>query len=156
MTKIALRTAPMAPFKELIMNVSNLDHLNLSVSSFAASAAWYHDVFGFEVVEEGIYRGRPWGVLRSNDAMLCIYENPDRDFVSGDRLAEHSQHGMNHFALKLNNREVFLKKVEKHNIPVHYGGPVKWPHSTSWYISDPTGYEIEVVEWNKGSPQFVG
>ena len=32
------------------MNVRNVDHLNLSVQSFAESAEWYGRVFGFEAL----------------------------------------------------------------------------------------------------------
>lgn len=41
------------------MNVKQLDHLNLSVADFAATAAWYKAVFSFEVVESGTYNGHP-------------------------------------------------------------------------------------------------
>ena len=42
-----------------------LDHLNLSVDNFALTAQWYEQVFGFEVVEEGLQDGQLWGVLRA-------------------------------------------------------------------------------------------
>ena len=38
--------------------------------------------------------------------------------------------------------------IEREGLEVLYGGPVHWPHSTSWYVQDPTGWEIEVALWN--------
>ncbi len=134
--------------------IANLDHLNLSVRNFDETAEWYNRVFGFNIVEKGTYRGRPWGVLKSGDAMLCIYECPDRSFVSGDSLSETKQHGFNHFALKITDRDSWQKTVMQQNLTINYGGPVKWPTSVSWYVNDPTGYEIEVVSWTSGLPDF--
>ncbi|MFI5403950.1 MAG: VOC family protein, partial [Planctomycetota bacterium] len=58
-----------------VMTVTRLDHLNLTVRDFDETASWYGRVFGFEVVEkETDAQGRPWGVLRAGDALLCIYE----------------------------------------------------------------------------------
>ena len=67
------------------MTVTHLDHLNLTVRDFEETAAWYGRVFGFEVVEkETDAQGRPWGVLRAGDALLCIYENRGLRFEDND------------------------------------------------------------------------
>ena len=59
-------------------NLVSLDHINLSVKNFSESAEWYKNVFNFEIVEQSLYKGLPWGVLRSQDTMLCIYEEKDK------------------------------------------------------------------------------
>ena len=38
---------------------------------------------------------------------------------------------------------------------VECGGAQDWPHSTSWYIRDPTGYQIEVVYWHHDEIRFA-
>jgi len=48
----------------------------------------------------------------------------------------------------------WLETVERHGIEIQYGGEVEWPHSRSWYVFDPTGYEIEVVFWQDGTIRF--
>ena len=136
------------------MKVKHLDHLNLSVASFEITADWYCRVFGFEVVENGQYRGRPWGVLKSGEAMLCLYEDPERIFADGDALRAKGLHGPNHFAIRITDRLEWDRIVERENIKVEYGGAYRWPHSTSWYISDPTGYSIEVVLWDGDTVVF--
>lgn len=136
------------------MNVKHLDHLNLSVSNFKESADWYHRIFGFEIVEEGKYRGSPWGVLKSGDAMLCIYEDPVRKYFDGDDLRSKGMHGINHFALRIVDKKNWEKTIARENVEVYYGGAYRWSHSTSWYIKDPTGYDIEVVNWDDDKAQF--
>ena len=87
------------------MKVKHIDHLNLSVRSFAETAAWYERVFGFAVVEDGMYNGRPWGVLLSGDAMLCAYEDPSRACLDGEELKARGLHGVNHFALRITDSD---------------------------------------------------
>ena len=136
------------------MNVKHLDHLNLSVRRFEETADWYQRVFGFEVVESGVWKGSPWGVLKSGEAMLCAYEDPNRKFIDGDGLKASHLHGFNHFALRIIDSNEWSRTLVRENVHVRYGGPVSWPHSTSWYVRDPTGYEIEVVLWNGDKISF--
>lgn len=130
------------------MPVKQLDHLNLTVRSFAESAEWYGRLFGFKVVEEGLRNGRPWGVLRSGEALLCLYENPERQFIDGDELENRSLHGINHFSFRITDPQLWKQTMQRHDVRVEYGGAVRYSHSTSWYVIDPTGYEIEVVSWD--------
>ena len=136
------------------MKLKNLDHLNLSVKSFAESADWYGRVLGFEVVEKGTYRGYPWGVLKSGEAMLCAYEDPTREALDGDELRARRLHGVNHFAVRITDREEWERVVQREKVPVEFGGAYSWPNSTSWYIADPSGYAIEVVLWNNDEVRF--
>lgn len=135
------------------MNVKHLDHLNLTVGSFDGSADWYRRVFGFEVVQDEVTdEGVRWGVLRSGDAMLCIYEHPDK---KSPRAYEDDRHTIRHFALRITDREAWERTLEREKIECGYGGgAVAWPHSTAWYVSDPNGYEIEVALWDDDTVRF--
>jgi len=130
------------------MPVKQLDHLNLTVRNFGESADWYSKIFGFKVVEKGLRNGKPWGVLRSGEALLCLYENPERQFVDGDELESRGLHGVNHFSFRIVDETLWKETVGRHGLRLEYGGAVRYPHSTSWYVLDPTGYEIEVVSWD--------
>jgi catechol 2,3-dioxygenase-like lactoylglutathione lyase family enzyme len=137
------------------MQVKHLDHLNLSVRDFEETAGWYGRVFGFEVVERGMYEGQPWGVLKSGDAMLCVYQHPELSRApDSDDLAEAGFHRISHFGLRITDRKAWEATVKREKIRVLYSGAVRWPHSTAWYISDPTGYEIEVALWDDDTPKF--
>ena len=127
----------------------SIDHLNFTVRKFAESADWYRDVFGFEIVEEGMERDGPWGILRSGETMLCIYESQRKTEADWESL-----HHIYHFGLRVRDRAQWENTVRENNIRVYYGGPVRYPHSTSWYIKDPTGHMIEVTHWNGNEVTF--
>lgn len=130
------------------MQLKNIDHLNLTVADLEETVAWYHRVFGFELVEEDVQDGTRWGVIRQGDVMLCIYQFEDCRYE--DRFAQRKMglHGINHFGLRITDRAAWEEIVDREKIEVLYDGPIRWTHSTSWYISDPTGYEIEVALWD--------
>lgn len=136
------------------MQVKHIDHLNLSVRNFDETADWYARVFGFEIVEQGIQEGEPWGVIRNGDAMLCIYQHPDWREYDKAGLAEEGRLHISHFALRITDRKDWEAVVEREALPLYYGGEVNWPHSTAWYVRDPNGYEIEVALWDAGAPKF--
>jgi catechol 2,3-dioxygenase-like lactoylglutathione lyase family enzyme len=133
------------------MAVRHLDHLNMSVADLAKSEDWYRRVFGFERVEGGTYDGSPWAILRAGDAMLCLYEHPEREAPDPE---EHGHHGLSHFGLRITDRAAWEATVAREKVEVGYGGAHRWPHSTAWYVTDPTGYEIEVALWDEDRVRF--
>ena len=132
------------------MNVQSLDHLNLTVRDLAETADWYARVFGFAEVERGVYQGAPWAILRSGEALLCVYEAP----AAGAPDEETGHHRIGHFGLRISDRAAWEATVAREGVAVQYGGAVRWPHSTSWYVADPTGYEIEVALWDADRVAF--
>jgi catechol 2,3-dioxygenase-like lactoylglutathione lyase family enzyme len=135
-------------------NVQRLDHLNFTVSSFDDSSKWYSDLFGFEIIEEEVTDGVRWGVLKSGESMLCIYEHPNYKHLDRFQLADEKKHGMAHFALRIENPEAWLESARRLGVVILYDGAVEWPNSRSWYVNDPTGYEIEVVSWDDEKIRF--
>ena len=133
------------------MRVKHLDHLNMSVADLAATTEWYGRVFGFEAVERGVYEGRPWAILKSGEALLCLYEHPERKVPDPE---VHGHHGLSHFGLRITDGADWERTVQREQVEVLYGGPVRWPHSTAWYVADPTGHEIEVACWDSDRVAF--
>ena len=130
--------------------MAKLDHINFTVADFKESVAWYKKVFHFELVEEGKKpNGVQWGILRNGDSMLAISEYPDRKWCLNDK-----HHKSYHFGLRLVDQKEWEEKIKEHNLEVFYGGAISYPHSTSWYVKDPTGYEIEVAIWNNNEVNF--
>ena len=126
-------------------HVKHLDHLNMSVKNLKESIDYYQNLFGFSVVESGTQTSGPWAIIKAGDAMLCLYE--DRDTWNAEAQ------GLKHFALRITNEEHFLKQVRALDIAFSYEQQ-NWKHSTSWYVYDPSGYEIEVVVWNDDVIRF--
>lgn len=125
------------------MNIAHLDHLNMTVADLDRARAWYQRLFDFEPVEAGVRHGRRWEILRAGEAMLCLYEWPE-----GAPPGSSEAHAVNHFGLRVRDRAAWLERLRAVEEPTYYGSPVEWPHSTAWYVKDPTGHEIEVVSWD--------
>ena len=146
--------APSAQSRAL--GLRHLDHLNLSVRDLAETRDWYARVFGFQLVEEGVQDdGTPWAILRGGDAMLCCYEHDDWRFLSNLGRREGQLHGINHFALRITDRRAWEETVARERLELDWGGAaIDYPHSTSWYVKDPTGYGIEVALWERDRVAF--
>ena len=136
------------------MSIKQLDHLNLTVADLEETISWYGKVFGFTVVERGQREVGPWAIIRSGEATLCIYE--DRGRVKPLRFGngETDRHVIYHLGLRITDREAWLKQVATFNLELEHGGECRYPHSYSWYVSDPTGYSIEVVAWDNDEITF--
>lgn len=136
------------------MHLKNIDHLNLTVANFDETVAWYNRVFGFTLVEEAMQDDTRWGVIRNGDVMLCIYEFPDCRYEDRFEMRKNGLHGINHFGLRITDRQAWEETIDRKGLTILYGGPVVWPHSTSWYVQDPTGWEIEVALWKEDTIAF--
>lgn len=137
------------------MSIKQLDHLNMTVSDLDETIRWYGDVFGMEVVESGERAEGPWAILKGGDAMLCVYEDPNRRSPSRFGRDAKEDHVIYHFGFRIEDRAAWLAKVEEHGLVLEFGGETDYPFSTSWYVSDPTGYGIEVVLWDADEVRFA-
>jgi len=136
------------------MQLKHLDHLNLGVSDLGASLDFYARVFGMEKVEAGEKDGVAWAIVRGGEAMLCLYEHAGHHLPTDTEREATGQLGLNHFGLRITDREAWEQVIAREKLTVNYGGPVGWPHSTAWYIYDPSGYEIEVALWEGDEIRF--
>lgn len=130
---------------------ATLDHLNLSVTNLDESLNWYNRIFGFERVEGGLYEGEPWAIIRRGDSMLALYQDPTLkapDSVKG-------AHRLYHFGLKVSDRAAWEEILAREKPQITMDA-TRRPHSVSWYVLDPTGYEIEVTAWDKDRVSFAG
>ena len=130
--------------------VIGLDHANFSVSNIEESFDFYQRLFGYVPVEKGIQDGVRWGILRCNDALLCMYEKPELEFLDRFTAAKMGYHYVSHVGVKIEDKQAWLDIVEKENVTLNYGGAIETPHATAWYVTDPTGWEIEVALWHDG------
>ncbi len=136
------------------MKVKQLDHINLTVANLEATIDWYGRVFGFEVVERDVKNGVNWAVIRSGEAMLCIYEHSASQFHDRFELAKRGTHAVSHFALRIEDADEWIDTMRREGITPSYGGVIEWPHSKAWYVNDPTGYEIEIACWQNDEVAF--
>ena len=132
------------------------DHINLSVINLEKSINFYSEIFGFKKVEEGMSPWRKkWAILANNDFMLCLTEYADNKSADSDesKSIEHICQ-IYHFGIRVADRNEWLTKIKAHALRINYGGEITYPFSSSWYISDPSGHEIEVSYTDKEKLQF--
>lgn len=132
----------------MLNNEIIIDHVNLTVRNLEESLDWYKRVFQFEPVERGVYsEGFPWAIIRNGKQMLALSQRP---LEAVDRRKRY--HGILHFGIRLKDRKEWEATVESQNVNVDH--TFDYPNSTSWYILDPTGHEIEVSVWNNDQLKF--
>jgi lactoylglutathione lyase len=136
------------------MSIKQLDHLNMTVKDLEQSIEWYVRIFGFEEVERGNRDGTDWAIIKSGEAMLCIYQHPDR--IGPQRFLKDNanRHAIYHFGFRITDKDAWLKIVNENDLELEFGGEVDYLHSKSWYVSDPSGYSIEVVHWSQDQIAF--
>jgi catechol 2,3-dioxygenase-like lactoylglutathione lyase family enzyme len=116
-----------------------IDHLNISVKNLEQSVKFYHDLFDLKVEESGLAQdGSPYKIIGLNDFHLCMYEKPE---LSSAQIASSP---IDHFGFRIDDKAAFLERCKERGLQFNYGGEIPYKVSSSWYITDPSGYEIEV------------
>lgn len=129
-----------------LLPISGIDHINMCVTNLERSIDFYHDVFGFEIKENHRdLKKYPWVTLGiPNVAYLILYET-DEAKESRDKRIIHFG-----FALKMDKRmDDVLERILKAGIKTKTnkdGNPyiVHYDKSSSIYLEDPDGYELDV------------
>ena len=119
-----------------MLSVTGIDHINMDVQNLKESVDFYSNLFGFKVLKDQPEQNSK--IIGNDKVKLCLYE--DRD------LKEFEQNGFNHFGFHIDNFDEIIQKCNELGVEIFYGGPIKWEKSSSIYIKDPNGYEIELAE----------
>ena len=127
------------------MTAARLEHLNVTVSDPAATAAWLGRVFGWRVRWQGpgMTTGRTIH-CGTDDAYVALfsYSEPSREPADA---SYHTKGGLNHWAVVVDDldeaeRRVLAEGFEPHNHASYDPG-------RRFYFRDSDGIEIEVVEY---------
>jgi catechol 2,3-dioxygenase-like lactoylglutathione lyase family enzyme len=123
-----------------MITVRAIDHINFQVKNLKKTIEFYQTVFGFKVKETGKTDDGPWAIFGSPEAgYFCAYEYPELEMPDeGLRIS--------HFGLYVDDFESLVGKLRDLGVDILYGGAVDWGKSNSIYITDPSGWEIELAE----------
>ena len=100
--------------------VSGLDHINITVDNFDETIDWYRRVFNFKLVEKGIKDEKPWGILKSGKALLCMYEQIGLNGHDPELLRIKGFHSMSHFGLRINDKQKWLSIIKDEKLMKSY------------------------------------
>ena len=121
-----------------ILKATSMDHVNMSVKNLEESVKFYKNLFGFEIKKE---QPEQKSKIIGNDSIkLCLYEDPDMK----------PEGGIAHFGFHIQNFDDIMQKCKSLGVTIYYDGPVQFEKSRSIYISDPSGYDIELSEMSGG------
>ncbi len=123
-----------------INNMSRFHHVAMTVRDGAKSAQWYHDVFGFELVQKFT---RTWLVGRAS-CNLGLTELPNGDPVEelGAKIA------IQHIAFHVETNDFASAVQALRDLGIPFEGPdesgVAGP---SVFFHDPDGHELEITAY---------
>lgn len=118
------------------------DHINVTVSDLDESVRWYCQVFGFKLVESGLYpNDHRWAIVAIEDSMMCMTENQK---LLPPLETKSPNHQIMHFGIRLFDRQSWLRTIDGKRLRDGYLEQVDYPNSTSWYLRDPSGHKLEV------------
>ena len=128
-----------------MIEVTAVDHVNLTVSDLPRAVDFYTRVFDFRVGEDHRDDDQPWAIVgRPGVAWVALHERPGR--VPPMR----NQRAINHWGFVVKDMDDIRARLEEADVPVRNvdngnGGFFDYPRSRSLYIEDPDGHEIELT-----------
>ncbi|HSB84206.1 MAG TPA: VOC family protein [Nitrosarchaeum sp.] len=121
-----------------ILKATSMDHVNMTVKNLEESVKFYKDLFGFEIKKE--QPDDKSKIIGNNNIKLCLYEDPDMK----------PEGAIAHFGFHVENFDEIMEICKSLDVKIYYDGPVQFEKSRSVYISDPSGYDIELSEVQGG------
>lgn len=119
-----------------MLNITGMDHLNINTNNLENTKKFYQDLFGFKVFEEGKNGDHPYAIIgKEKIVYLAVYEDPNFNFKKED---------LSHIGFHIENFDDVKLALEKNNIQIDLDWDYKY--SNSIYITDPSGYEIELSQ----------
>ena len=118
------------------LTTAGIDHLNLDVKNLDQTVEFYNKLFGFTILKEQPEENSK--IIGNENVKLCLYQKDGFDYFE--------KNGFNHFGLHIKNFEDVMQKCKELGLEVYDGGPIEWESSSSIYIKDPNGYEIELAK----------
>lgn len=119
--------------------MNGVDHVNLYVKNLNQSIEFYTKYFGFQIKKDLRNSGHAGVILGIQSKLyLCMYELPNEKYQS-------SEVKINHLGFNVENFDETLQIVKLNQIPIPFD-VIQYGVSRSFYITDPSGYEIEISE----------
>ena len=116
------------------LKATSMDHVNMTVKNLEESVEFYKKLFGFEVKKEQPEDKSK--IIGNDNIKLCLYEEPEMK----------PEGAIAHFGFHIENFDEIMETCKALGVKVYYDGPVQFEKSRSIYISDPSGYDIELSE----------
>jgi lactoylglutathione lyase len=125
-----------------------VDHIHLFATDLEATARWYRDVLGAEIVESLQSDGVPRIDIRLGALHLYLADGPRVEAALGEQLgaAPTGMHyGLDHFGLRVKDVDAAVARLRQHGVQVTFGPKTLRPGARAAYIEAPDGVSIEIL-----------
>lgn len=118
------------------MNVTHLDHVSVIITDVARSRHFYRELLGLKEM------AKP----KTFDFVALWFDlgNQQLHLLKKDRPDTNSPR---HFALRVADLSAAREHCRRHGIATQETGPI--PHADRFFIHDPDGNRIEIIQWLK-------
>ncbi|MBT3923652.1 MAG: VOC family protein [Nitrospina sp.] len=126
------------------IQLKGLHHFALNVKDMNRSERFYQQALGFPVINRTETRsGFKHFEIDTGNVVLALFESPDLDFDSAQKVM--TDEGFLHFAFaaKPDQYENIIQSLKDHNIELD-GEPRNYSGGTSIYFFDPDGHHLEI------------
>lgn len=130
------------------MMIKQLAHINIGSYDLKASENFYCNILGLEKTFEFIKDGELFGFYAAAGNTTFV-----EVFLEEERAAR--THLLHHICLEVENLEAAIAEIRSKGWQISdkkLGGDNSWQ---AW-IEDPSGVQIELMQYTEGSSQFTG
>ena len=145
------------------MTVLGIDHAGITVGSIEASLAFYRDLLGLHVTDEGVDQGPELDAIAGLSGARIRYAELD---LGGGRLLEVIEYlaptgmplsqrpcdpGASHLALRVDDVDALCERLTAAGVsfagrPTTITAPGPWRGARCVYLDDPDGRTVELVQ----------
>jgi catechol 2,3-dioxygenase-like lactoylglutathione lyase family enzyme len=145
------------------MTVRGIDHAGITVASVAAALAFYRDLLGLSVTDEGEDEGPELDAIVGLDGVRMRYAELD---LGGGQLLEILEYrspegtpleqrpcdpGASHLALRVDDVDAVWERLAAAGVavgspPATITAPGPWHGARCAYVDDPDGRSVELVQ----------
>jgi len=117
-----------------------IDHLNRYVSNVDKFITFYRDVLNYELIDKGVKEnGKNFAILKGEEHELFISEM--NNFKSED------EGNFRHMGYNIGNVDKLLEVLKLIGYVEKKQQIIVKPFSKQFYIKDPDGFEIDLIQW---------
>lgn len=118
-----------------------VDHFNRYVSDVDKFINFYCDALGYRLLKKGVKpNGKPFAILQGAGHELFMSEK--------DGFVPEAERNFRHIGCAVEDADALLEELKAKGYADGETQIVVKPYSRQFYIKDPDGFEIDLIQWS--------